>query len=1575
MAVPDPPSLNCGRNLEAWGPLNPDQTDFTLCFEYSALYGASASIALLVFAARINRLRSSHQPHNLGRTSWIYWPSQFFMLMVSIAMFIQAVNGYLSLDNSTVHAVSTSLMGSAWLLAMVVNYNEHKYTIRSSDSLFTFYIISILATAAILHTRYTLHYTHEPEYTTTIASLIFLILGFLTEAWPRGSTQVQLRSGAQAYEKANLFSQLTYHFFQPIVSLAARQQILHPSDVVNQLPETHRTKVGHGRLSASWNKAITKYQDKIRAVGHGPDANDKIKSIKKPSLMAAILTAYWKPLIPIMVMRIVLPLIEYLSPILLGALLDYIQDATGGTEAASQSPLFSSTEKPLIYGLAIAFSIFAVQVVSSVMFANNLRTMYLLSTEIKSALVAMIYRKSLILSPDSRRKSSKVYNNIGWSFLAGVIAILALMPLQLWRAGRVEVLEEERLKTTDERVRLTSEILSNAKIVKLYGWEFAFKNRILAARNVELKVLKRIGLLEAIMSVVFASSSVIIALVTFTVYVTIGKGDLTPKTVFVSITLFDMLHEPLSRLAEGTADTIGLIVATKRIQRFLLKEEIDETQIIREEYNDSDNENAIEIKDADLSWTSGNPIEGDEDEDEDEDEESGNSGLTGDDNANESDHTSDQQDRPFKPTLRSITLAVKDKTLTAVVGRVGQGKSSLLSAIVGEMYKLQGSIRVRGRIAYVPQQAWIFNATLRDNILFGNAYDPERYRQVLKVCGLETDLAILSAGDLTEIGERGINLSGGQKQRVSLARAAYDDADVYLLDDPLSAVDAHVDKHLWDNLIGPEGMLRNKTRVLVTHGIHHLEHVNQVVLIKDGLVAELGKYEDLMLAKQSFYQLIREYSAKHARRRRSSHAVTATAAAAPQAVTFGSSEIPLSEEPDDLLTEDASDVSEVDSSVTAEENPDLVLKRTASKNHLLEADDAEEEDELIAEEVLKKGGIEWRLIKTYVNACTVKLAVVIVLVNATTQACTLGTSLWLKHWISKTKEELQESLVLFFGVYFAVTVVYVVFYIVFVYLAMGVARIKASEVIHRQLVSAIVRLPMSFFDTTPLGRIINRFSSDMYSVDEHLPWKFIDMIYLSIAVSSTMVLIAVTTPSFVFMIPIIAVCYYLIQRYFIWATRSLKRINSASISPLYQHFDETLNGVSTIRAMAVQQRFIEENAKRTDHNANTFTASMYCNRWVDLRLQMVGSTIVLIVALSGVFGRYKIDPSLIGLTLNYALSLTDTILWLCRDFSEWQSHLVAIERVQEYTDKNTEAPDTTDKIIPEGWPNRGHVVFKDYSTRYREGLDLVIKHVSLEVQPGEKIGIVGRTGAGKSSLTLALFRIIEAANSYWARASDNSGYHITPEDGDSEHDPLLGGSSERLLRADEEIDGGSIEIDGIDISTLGLTDLRRHLAIIPQDPTLFAGTIRDNLDPFQELSDAELWEALERAHLKDHIRTLSGGLSAEVAQNGENFSVGQRSLICLARALLRKSKVLVLDEATAAVDVETDELIQRTIREEFRDRTVLTIAHRIKTVMDSSRIMVIEKGEVIEFEEPQVLLQRPESLFFKLAHQAGEVAT
>ncbi|KAG9066592.1 hypothetical protein KI688_012500 [Linnemannia hyalina] len=508
---------------------------------------------------------------------------------------------------------------------------------------------------------------------------------------------------------------------------------------------------------------------------------------------------------------------------------------------------------------------------------------------------------------------------------------------------------------------------------------------------------------------------------------------------------------------------------------------------------------------------------------------------------------------------------------------------------------------------------------------------------------------------------------------------------------------------------------------------------------------------------------------------------------------------------------------------------------------------------------------------------------------------------------------------------------------------------------------------MSFFDTTPLGRIVNRFSTDIFATDNTLPWSFMSVLMFGISVLGTIIVIAATTPIFLAIVPPLAAGFVLVQIYYIRPSRSLKRIDSTSRSPVYQHFTETLVGVSTIRAMGVEDRFILQNEDKATISANAYFTYQMVARWLQIRLETLGACIVLGAGLFAVLDRRSLDPGMVGLALSYALTVTSDITMVIRSYCELQNQLVSVERIDEYLTKNSEPPAhlSADSNLPENWPQAGHIEFRNYSTRYRQGLDLVVKDISFEVQPAEKVGIVGRTGAGKSSLTLALFRIIEAANSQWAQSSHNGA------DMDTMPTKVVEDADLEKVAVDEN--GGSIWIDGVDISTVGLSRLRKNLAIIPQDPTLFAGTVRENLDPFEELEDAELWEALERAHLKEHISTLAGGLSFKVSQNGDNFSVGQRSLICLARALLRKTKVLILDEATAAVDVETDELIQKTIRKEFKDRTILTIAHRIKTVMDSDKILVLEKGQVEEFEAPEQLVKNKESLFFKLARQAGEI--
>ncbi|KAG0338569.1 Multidrug resistance-associated protein 1, partial [Podila humilis] len=636
--------------------------------------------------------------------------------------------------------------------------------------------------------------------------------------------------------------------------------------------------------------------------------------------------------------------------------------------------------------------------------------------------------------------------------------------------------------------------------------------------------------------------------------------------------------------------------------------------------------------------------------------------------------------------------------------------------------------------------------------------------------------------------------------------------------------------------------------------------------------------------------------------------------------------------------------------------------------------------ELVAAEKMEIGRVSWSVYNTYLRAASYRNGVLCLVLYVCLQSCQIGTNLWLEHWTSLRDDE-SHSPAKFLGVYAAITAAFALMQYSVTYVIMVWAGVRATERLHDELLDSVLRLPMSFFDTTPLGRIVNRFSTDIFALDNFIPWSFMACLMSGFSVLGTIVVLATTTPVFLAMVPVLASAFVLIQLYYIRSSRSLKRLDSTSRSPVYQHFSETLVGVSTIRALGVNERFIAENERKATVSSNAFYSFQTTNRWLQVRLESLGAVVVLAAALFAVLYRTSLNPGMVGLALSYALTIQSDITMLIRSYGDLQNQLVSVERVKEYLHKNKEAPATVqdvDSHLPDQWPTTGRVEFRNYSTRYRQGLDLVIKNISFEVQPSEKMGIVGRTGAGKSSLTLALFRIVEAANSHWAKASHNETdveTVLTTASQEGKEQPL---DLEKVVveekkEEEEEEDGGSIWIDGVDISTVGLKTLRQRLAIIPQEPTLFAGTIRQNLDPFDEFQDAELWEALERAHLKDHISTLAGGLSFVVSQNGDNFSVGQRSLICLARALLRKSKILILDEATAAVDVETDELIQKTIRKEFKDRTILTIAHRIKTIMDSDKILVLEKGHVQEFESPRTLLQNQDSLFYKLAYQAGEI--
>ncbi|XP_034237463.1 multidrug resistance-associated protein 1-like [Thrips palmi] len=888
------------------------------------------------------------------------------------------------------------------------------------------------------------------------------------------------------------------------------------------------------------------------------------------------------------------------------------------------------------------------------------------------------------------------------------------------------------------------------------------------------------------------------------------------------------------------------------------------------------------------------------------------------------------------PVLSNINLRVGRGRLVAVVGTVGAGKSSLVSALLGEMQKQSGRVNSVGSVAYVPQQAWIQNAKLRDNILFCKDYDARHYNKVIEACALKSDLAMLPGGDQTEIGEKGINLSGGQKQRVSLARAVYCDADVYLLDDPLSAVDSHVGKHIFEQVIGPAGMLANKTRVLVTHGISFLPRVDSIVVLKDGTVSEEGTYQELMQRKGAFAEFLLQH----------------LQAEEGDDVVEDLEEIKAHLEKavgKDELQRQISQVSLTGSDGVRSRKGSAVgsLKRAGSARSRRRSSATKEEppkavaevpgEKLTDEETMAVGSVKLKVYVHYIRSIRLIMVFLTILFNIVFQGLTVGSSEWVNTWTSDpvmlnaSNPGFDDSRDKYLGVYAAFGIGQVVFSMLssFVF-ALGC--IESSMALHNRMFNRTMKCPMSFFDMTPMGRILNRFTKDIDSVDNVLPLFINQFLYLAFMCLSTIVVISYSTPLFIAVVVPLGVVYFLVQRFYVSTSRQLKRLDAVSRSPIFSHFSETLTGSSSIRAYGVVDRFIEEAEQRIDTNQKCYFPVAIATRWLAVRLETVGNSVIFFAALFAVLSRGSgIAPGTVGLSLSYALQITMVLNWVVHFITEVENNIVSVERIKEYEETPQESPHIgTEAAVSPGWPVEGTVEFRKYAIRYREGLDLVLKGIDVAVKGGEKVGIVGRTGAGKSSLTLGLFRIVEAAE-------------------------------------------GQILIDGVDIARVNLRTLRSRLTIIPQDPVLFAGSLRVNLDPYTQFSDDEVWRALERSHLKAFVSGLAAGLGHEVAEGGENLSVGQRQLVCLARALLRKTKVLLFDEATAAVDLETDDLIQKTIREDFRDCTILTIAHRLNTIMDSDRVLVLDKGQVAEFDSPKNLLQDKSSMFHSLAKDAGLV--
>uniref|UniRef100_A0A8C2GWP5 ATP-binding cassette sub-family C member 5 n=1 Tax=Cyprinus carpio TaxID=7962 RepID=A0A8C2GWP5_CYPCA len=1030
---------------------------------------------------------------------------------------------------------------------------------------------------------------------------------------------------------------------------------------------------------------------------------------------------------------------------------------------------------------------------------------------------------------------------LGYTALIGILVYLIFLPIQFSIARLIGVFRRRAVSVTDRRVRTMNEVLTCIKLIKMYAWEESFEKTVSDIRKKEKLLLQKAGYVQSLNSSFTTIVPTLATILTFIVHTAL-KLPLLPSTAYTIIAVFNCMRMSMGLLPFSVKAVAEGKVALTRLKKLMLVQN-PKGYLTQDKNMDL----ALAVEQASFSWSlpeAMNSTEKPKDPSE---------------NAN------------FKPSLRNISFTLSKGSLLGVCGNVGSGKTSLISSILEQMHLLSGSVSANGTLAYVSQQAWIFHGTVKDNILMGEPFDQTR---VIHACSLKPDLAILPYGDQTEIGERGINLSGGQKQRVSLARAVYSNRDIFLLDDPLSAVDAHVGKHIFEECIKKE--LKGKSVILVTHQLQYLEFCDQVLLLDNGEIKEAGTHSELMKSKARYAHLINNFQLEQ-------------------------------------------------SNVTT-----LTYSSQFFDSHKRSVCVTGKKDQLVTREVSLEGSVTWRTYHEYCKAAGgYILLFIVILFFILLVGSTVFSSWWLSFWL-----EQGSGVNTYIHTHTHTHMIYGIIIVVMVLLCIAKGytftkvTLRASSKLHDTMFKRILGSPMSFFDTTPTGRLVNRFSKDQDEVDAVLPFNMENFLQFCLIVTFTILTICVVFPYLLIAVGVLAIIFATILY-----IRQMKRMENVSRSPWISLTTSTIQGLSTIHAYDKRKQYIEQFKMLSDTNSNHFMLFNCGTRWLSFWLDFLSATVTLIVALFVVLSSNEtISPSQKGLALSYTIQLTGILQFVVRLSTEVEAKFTSVERLLEYiTNCVSEGPRSVkDANTSAGWPQEGTITFQKYSMRYRDNTPIVLNNLHINIKPGEKVGIVGRTGSGKSSLGVALFRLAEPAE-------------------------------------------GTIFIDNVDICKLGLRDLRSRLSVIPQDPVLFIGTVRYNLDPFNNYKDEELWLALEKTFMKDTIAKLPEKLHSLVVENGENFSVGERQLMCMARALLRNSKIILLDEATASIDSETDSMIQHTIRDGFQHCTMLTIAHRINTVLESDRILVMDQGKVVEFDPPQDLIQRPNSLFASLLAAANQV--
>lgn len=1052
--------------------------------------------------------------------------------------------------------------------------------------------------------------------------------------------------------------------------------------------------------------------------------------------------------------------------------------------------------------------------------------------------------------------------NIGVSALSGIGVFLVTVVLFIIPGFLFLKYREKSAIHTDKRIGLMREIFNAMKMIKLHAWEDSYQKRVFEERSKESHYIFKCEVLINIMFGAVFNVSLTSSMTAFLVLYAIRSNHGNIGSVFASLALYNIFTMAVAEFPMIIGECTAGWVSLNRISEYLEAPiEFDDDESATFSVKSSIMEGlAIKISNGEFQW---------------DNFEIKNTGGETNGNATESDHPNESNEEVFDCDfkLRNINLEIQQGEFVVITGSIGSGKTSLLHAIIGQgIHRIEGSVSINGTSIFYAMP-WIQSATLRENIIFGSKFDPILYHKVIKACALDADFTTLPAGDLTEVGERGVTLSGGQKARISLARAVYSQKDLYLLDDVLSAVDAKVGKHIVDHCF--MGLMSSKTKVLATHQLSLIHKADRVVFMNEDGTIDVGTVSQLMNSNPKFAQLIQHSIIRNSEPSNSTK---------------------------DIATIKATEVEKLEDSNDGKSGTLYGLEEKAINAIPLK----------IYKQFLKAGGGEHPYL----------VLVLLVLINALTIFATMFANVWLSFWIDDKFS--GRGSVFYIGIYVGLSLGALVF-VTLDMIIIGSVTVNASKHLNLQAVKRFLHAPMRFLDTTPSGRILNRFTKDTNSLDNEIGNQLKMLIYNIASTIGVLVLCVIYLPWFGIAIPLLFITFFAVINYYQASSREVKRLEALSRSHVYNNFNEVLNGLDTIKSYNSKDRFMAKNDLLVDKLNEAYLVTVANQRWIGISLDLTGAGLALTVVILALTRQFNISAASTGLITSYVLEMGSMLSEVLVAFSEVENEMNSVERICHYAnDLDQEAAyKIPGREPPPEWPQNGVVKFSNVCLRYREGLPLVLKDLNFEIKSNEKVGIVGRTGSGKSTIVNSLYRLVELTE-------------------------------------------GEIKIDGLNIKNLGLHDLRAKLAIIPQDPVLFEGDIRRNLDPFGEKSDLELWDALRRSGLisTTEISAVEDNkkhkfhLESVVEDEGSNFSLGERQLLALARALVRRSKILIMDEATSSVDYETDALVQKTITEEFKDCTVLCIAHRLRTILHHDRILVLEKGEIEEFDKPVVLFKQ-----------------